>query len=88
MLGGLVLFAMAAGGAYYGARRLIEDPALPDLLPEQLREPARRARSRLLEVRVQAEEVLTEMDRERAAAEAELRSEYLGRVQRTEMLDQ
>ena|SRR5687767_7976756 len=84
MLGRLLVLSLAAGGAYLGARRLIDDPGLIEELPEPAREPVHELRERLLDLDTLVREVLAEVASERRLAEAELRDEYLSRVGRGE----
>ena len=82
MLGKLLILGLAAGGAYLGARRLIDDPGLIEELPEPVRDPVHELRERLLDLDALAREVLADMASERRQAEQELHDEYLNRVGR------
>src|SRR5215207_3878505 len=84
MLGKLLILGLAAGGAYLGARRLIDDPGLIEELPEPAREPVHELRERLLDLDTLVREVLADVATERGRAEQELRDEYLSRVGRDE----
>ena len=84
MLGKLLILGIAAGGAYLGARRLIDDPGLIERLPEPAREPVHALRERLIDLDALVSEVLADVSSERSRAEEELRDEYLSRVGRSE----
>jgi hypothetical protein len=84
MLGKLLVFGLAAAGAYIGARRLIDDPAIINELPEEAREPVRELRERLIDLDELIREVLAEVASERRRAEDQLRAEYHDRVRRRE----
>ncbi|MGE3855734.1 MAG: hypothetical protein AB7G21_02115 [Dehalococcoidia bacterium] len=72
----------AAAGAYAAARRLIDDPAVIERLPEPARGPAARLRVKLVEARESVAEGFREGRAERDAAERELMQEYHRRAQR------
>ncbi len=82
MLGKLLVLGVAAGAAYLGARRLIDDPALIGQLPEPARAPARQLRLYLMEVDEVVREALLDLADERQAAEDELREDYMSRTRR------
>ena len=84
MLGKLLILGLAVGGAYLGARRLIDDPGLIEELPEPARDPVHELRERLLDLDALAREVLADITSERRQAEQELHDEYLNRVGRGE----
>ncbi len=83
MLGKVLLFGIAAGAAYIGARRLIDDPALIGQLPEPARDPARQLRLYLMEVDEVLREALKDAVAERDAAEETLREDYMSRTRRS-----
>ncbi len=87
MFGKLLFFGIAATGAYLGARRLIEHPALIEELPEPAREPVHELRERLIDLDALIREVLADVALERRRAEHELREEYMGGVRRRERDD-
>lgn len=82
MLGKLLVFGIAAGAAYIGARRLIDDPALIGQLPEPARDPARQLRLYLMEVDEILREAMKDAAAERQAAEDALREDYMSRTRR------
>lgn len=82
MLGKLFVFGLLATGAYLGARRLIDDPAIIEELPEPAREPVHELRERLIDLDALIREVLSDVAAERRRAEDQLHDEYLNRVRR------
>lgn len=87
MLGKLIVLGVAAGAAYIGARRLIDDPAIIGQLPEPARDPARQLRLYLIEVDEILREALKDAAAERQAAEDALREDYMSRTRRTSRTD-
>jgi hypothetical protein len=84
MLGKLFVFGLLAAGAYLGARKLIDDPAIIDDLPEPAREPVHELRERLIDLDAMVREVLADVAAERRRAEEQLHEEYVNRVRRRE----
>ena len=78
----LLKFTVAASAGFFGARALMKTPELPQDVPPAVRDQLQRASDRLRRARTRATEILVEMDRTRAAAEAELTEEYLRQQER------
>ncbi|HJM89023.1 MAG TPA: hypothetical protein QF624_05265 [Dehalococcoidia bacterium] len=72
-----VKLTVGASAGFFGARALMKAPELPEDVPPAIREQMQRASDHLRRARTSATEILVEMDRTQAAAEAELTEEYL-----------
>ncbi|MFN8639563.1 MAG: hypothetical protein U0360_08935 [Dehalococcoidia bacterium] len=82
MVGKLFVLGVASLAAYLGARRLIDDPALINQLPDAARDPARKLRAQLIEVESLLNEVIADMAEERATVEEDLRADFASRARR------
>ncbi len=82
MVGKLFVLGIASLAAYLGARRLIDDPAVINQLPEAARDPARKLRTQLIEVESMLNEVIADMAEERATVEDDLRADFASRTRR------